>query len=94
MAQVHGKRHSQHQLVDRDDETVHDHDSRFKRTRREDPSPTLRCMGIEHSNDLRQYYSPVLRLLLGAHTRTTRSYTGSHGTIRRVARTTRHHQGI
>jgi hypothetical protein len=37
-AQAHGNCHSQHQPVDRDDETVHDQNSRLERTRREDPS--------------------------------------------------------
>jgi hypothetical protein len=72
-AQVHGKRHTQHQPLDRDDETVHDHYSRLWRTRREDPSPTLHGMGTQHNNTLRKYYPPVLRLMLGVKTRAIRS---------------------
>jgi hypothetical protein len=51
-AQVHGNRHSQHQPVDQDDETVHYHDSRLGRTQREGPSPTLRRIGTHRSKQL------------------------------------------
>jgi hypothetical protein len=77
--------------VDRDDETVHDQNSRLGRTWRDDPSPTPRSMGTHHMSYVRQYYPPVLRLMRGTPSRPIRFFSGTHGTLRHLARATRNH---